>query len=103
MKRPLSGNHVAKELKKFFRNNQIKYVCLNTYVIVDSKNYPPLVFQFKDDYVIVYDKNKIENSYSFPCGTINTLFEKLLQYRVLNAHQLFIVSRAQNHQNQKTA
>lgn len=96
MQRPLTGNHVAKQLKRFFRNNQVKYVTLNRYVIIDSKNFPPLVFKFEDDYVIIYDKTKLENSYSFPCGTINTLFAKLLQYKVLKAHQLFITSSGKN-------
>lgn len=83
-KRPLAGNHVARELKKIFRLAQIKYIICNYSIIADSNRFPPLVFEFRDNYVNVYNKNDLRVGFSFPCTTITQLFVKLLKYRLIN-------------------
>lgn len=90
--RPLTGNHVAKELKKFFRNNGIKYLLCHRSVVPLSPKYPPLVFNFKDNYITVYNKNNMCMSVSFPCTTINTLFIKLFQHGFVSKSQIFLKS-----------
>lgn len=86
--RPLTGNHVAKELKKFFRARSIKYMTVHRTIVADCETFPPLVFIFKNDYITVYNKNNLYFSTSFPAGSIATLFLKLIQHGFLTKKSL---------------
>lgn len=87
---PLTGNRTAIELKKFFRKHKIRYYQSHSHIVTDSLRWPPLVFLLKDGYVTVYNKNSMDWKYSFPCTSINGLFIKLFQYRLVLQKHIFL-------------
>lgn len=87
--RPLTGNHVARELAKLFRSTGIRYLYSNKDIIPLSPGFPPLVFTFStNSYISVRDKNDTNRNFLLYCPHISTLFIKLIRFRLLSAAAL---------------
>ena len=90
---PLAGNVTAKELKKFFRSQDIQYMVAHGTVIPLDARFPPIVFRFEKLYCTVYSKYDERFMYSFFAPTINVLFEKLIKWRLATPKQLTIIEK----------
>lgn len=87
-KSPLSGNHVAKQLKKFLRNHGVPYSLCNASVIITGYYFKPCVLTFQNDYVHVHVINEFQFSYDFPCNTLPVLIHKLHRFQVISEKEL---------------
>lgn len=86
--RPLTGIHVAKELKKFLKQRAIKFSVYGNTIVTEAQNFPRLVFKFKDNYIHVYSLMNMDFQAQFPQGNLATLFQKLITYRFITQKSL---------------
>jgi|SRR5436189_6471465 len=85
---PLTGNHVAKELKKFLRYHSIPYSICNSSIVITGHYFKPCVLKFKNDYVRMHVINEFDFNYQFPANTLPVLLEKMLRFHVVTESDL---------------
>lgn len=83
-----SKNPLEKELKKFFRLYGIKYQKVGSYIITSNPSFTPLCIQISDEYVNVRRVDPDAFSFSFPCNTVRSFLQKILQYRLTRQQDL---------------
>jgi len=91
---PLTGNHVAKQLRKYLRDAKIPHQSVQTAITIhwpNIKNFPPLTFEFRHPRLIkVWNKlpMAISKVHTLKKTTITKLFEELINRRVITKPQL---------------
>lgn len=85
---PLTGNHTAKQLRKFLRYHSIPYSICNTSIVITGRHFKPCVLNFKSDHVRMHVINEFDFNYSFQANTLPVLFEKLVKFHVINEREL---------------
>ncbi len=74
------------DLKRFFRDNEIKYLIHNDALVVNgSGNFPNLVFRFSENNYINVTRIPItSDNYSFAASNIYTILSQLLRFKLIH-------------------
>jgi hypothetical protein len=85
---PLTGNHVAKELRKFLRSHSVPHSICNTSIVITGYHFKPCVLNFKNDCIRMHVINEFDFNYMFQANTLTVLFEKLMRFHVITERDL---------------